>query len=262
MSLQTCLANVAHWRQEFHASSSVTSSLRHPAPRTFFPEIAAMVLSYNEYSQAAWLVLDALSDIGETWCCLVGGLAAELHGVDRTSKDLDIAVLRPDMSAREIQDALVDLYPARFYLERPRDRNADFLKLMYRIPYTNHVIRVDLLLQNNPDLEIPSTFHRNHFVMINQLHVAPLYFVLYHKLLGWERRIYAPQYWKRRQAHEKDHDDILELCFLLYRAGIQPLSKAHMGRLYLENFKSRAEDFAERYEGIARTRLRMIGFDV
>ncbi|CAG8671569.1 16461_t:CDS:2 [Acaulospora colombiana] len=178
-----------------------------------------MVLSWDECYWAADYVLDALAEIGETWSCLVGGMAAKLHGVDRIVKDLDIAILRPDMSEEEIQDALIDYDSDRFYLERPRNRTAEFFKLMYRIPNSTHVIKVDLLLSSHPDLEIPWSFHRNHFVEINGLQVAPLYFVLYHKLLGWEIRINSYQLWKQYQANDKDYPDIISLCDILYRAG-------------------------------------------
>lgn len=45
-----------------------------------------MVLSYDDCWVAATNVLNALSDIGETWSCLVGGMAARLHGVNRVVK--------------------------------------------------------------------------------------------------------------------------------------------------------------------------------
>jgi hypothetical protein len=237
-----------------------------------------MVLSYVECYWAAQYVLEALDDIGETWCCLVGGMAARLYGVDRLVKvvrpvtlgcmlaelvqDLDIVVLRPEMSEEDIQNALVDYDSDRFYLERPRDRTVDFYKLMYRIPNTTHVIKIDLLLNDNPDLEIPWTFHRNHFVIIADLKVAPLYYVLYHKLLGWELRINSYQRWKQDQANSKDYTDIIALCDLMYRSGVRPLSKAHMGRQYLDNYQRRAEYFAETYGSIARDRLWRIGIDV
>jgi hypothetical protein len=45
-----------------------------------------MVLSYDECYWAAEYVLEALDAIGEAWCCLVGGMAARLYGVDRLVK--------------------------------------------------------------------------------------------------------------------------------------------------------------------------------
>jgi hypothetical protein len=175
---------------------------------------------------------------------------------------LDIVVLRPEADEEDIQYALVNYDSDRFYLTSPRDRTADFNKLMYRIPGTSSVIKIDLLLSTVPELEIPSTFHRNHFVYINGLAVAPLYFVLYHKLLGWQDRVYHHKRWKRDQADGKDYDDIIELCAILRRQRIFPLSKAHMGRAYLDNFSSRAEDFSSSYNGEGPSRFRAIGFDV
>ncbi|KAG8780982.1 hypothetical protein FRC20_002735 [Serendipita sp. 405] len=226
---------------------------------------ASSGLSYDECYQAAGNVLDALADIGEDWTCLVGGMAAKLHGVERRVKDLDIAVLHPYKSEEDIQDDLADHYSGRFYLVPSQDPTQTFLKPMYRIPGTTHNIKVDLLLGSDPAVEIPSTFHRNHFVEIDGLPVAPLYYVLYHKLLGWDIRSSDPKrHWKRKQAREKDYPDIIALCQLLYNNRIRPLSKGHMGRLYLCNYQARAEILADYYadEGQARTHLRRIGIYV
>jgi hypothetical protein len=46
----------------------------------------SMVLAYEDCFYAADQVLEALSEIGETWCCLIGGMAARLHGVSRHVK--------------------------------------------------------------------------------------------------------------------------------------------------------------------------------
>ncbi|PVF95465.1 hypothetical protein CPB86DRAFT_788021 [Serendipita vermifera] len=221
-----------------------------------------MVLSYDKCYWATDYILEALAEIGETWCCLVGGMAAKLHSVERVVKDLDIVVLRPDMSEEEIQDALVDYDSVSFYLEGPRNRGVDFFKLMYRILNSTHVIKVDLLLNSEPDLEIPWTFHRNHFVTIHGLQVAPLYFVLYHKLLRWDIQINSYQRWKQDQATEKDYPDIISLCNIIYRAGVWPLTKAHMGRQYLDNFEKRVDDFIETYGNKARRKFERIGFNV
>lgn len=60
-------------------------------PETFSADLSdtiacLMVLSYDECFLAAENVIDALSNIGETWCCFVGGMAAKLHGVSRHVK--------------------------------------------------------------------------------------------------------------------------------------------------------------------------------
>jgi hypothetical protein len=174
---------------------------------------------------------------------------------------LDIIVLGPYDPA-DIQDALVEYDPESFYLERPRDRTASFNKLKYQIPGTNPAIKVDLLLSSEEDMEIPSGLSPNHFVTIRGLSVAPLYFVLYHKLLGWEVRFNHNERWKRDQANGKDYNDIIQICTLLRRQRIRPLSKVHMGRLYLQNLALRAQEFADEYGGEANSKLRSVGFDV
>jgi hypothetical protein len=42
--------------------------------------------SYNNFLFAAKNVLEALEDIGETSCCLVGGMAVRLRGIRREVK--------------------------------------------------------------------------------------------------------------------------------------------------------------------------------
>jgi hypothetical protein len=176
-------------------------------------------------------------------------------------QDLDILILPPAVDELTLQEALVDLEPDNFFLRYPRSRNATFMKLYYRIPGTSHKIKVDLLLSTEPKLEIPHSFRHTHFVYLNQLAVAPLYFVLYHKLLGWEDRVNSREYWKRLKAVEVDYPDIIRLCIVADRDGLRPLSKSHMGRLYLDNFYDRADSFAEQYEP-GRTQFRRLGFSL
>ncbi|KIM29822.1 hypothetical protein M408DRAFT_328630 [Serendipita vermifera MAFF 305830] len=218
--------------------------------------------SYEKILQAAENVLDALDEIGETWCCLVGGLAVKLYGTDHRVSDLDILVLSPDTDQRGVQDALVELQPDRFLLQRPREPNVDFMKLYYRIPGTKHRIKIDLLLSTTPELEIPQALRPSHFVYSNNLPLAPLYFTLYHKLLGWDKRITAKASWRRKKAWVKDSPDILGLCDIAANQGLRPLSKSHMGREYRVNFQSRAQAFVRRYGGDAGEKFRRIGFRV
>jgi hypothetical protein len=153
-------------------------------------------------------------------------------------------------------------YPTEFFLRRPRNRKANWMLLRYRIPGTSRSIKIDLLLQSEPAVEIPTTFHRNHFLFINDLPVAPLYFVLYHKLLGWDWRLKTGPGWRKKDAHSKDHDDIYALCLKIGKEGSLPLRKTHMGRLYKTNFFTRAAAFCNMYKGDERRAFQMIGFDV
>jgi hypothetical protein len=157
---------------------------------------------------------------------------------------------------------LVNLQPDHFELHFPERPGAEFMKLKYQIPGTFYKINIDLLLSTAPNLEIPSSFRRSHFVHLNHLPVAPLYFVLYHKLLGWEDRVNSSEEWKQRRAAEVDHPDIISLCSIADRYGIKPLSKSHMGRVYLSNFRRRANDFLERYGGETENDFRRLGFPV
>jgi len=42
--------------------------------------------TYNNFLFAARKVLEALEDIGEEWCCLVGGMAVRMWGIQREVK--------------------------------------------------------------------------------------------------------------------------------------------------------------------------------
>lgn len=219
--------------------------------------------SYDNWLYAARLVIKALEDVGEPWCCFVGGMAARLWGVRRTIKDLDVIVLQPDVDPETLKRSICQRYPHLFYLKRPRNRHHTWRKLYLHIPRTQHKVKVDILLSTEKNLEVPDGFHRNHFVHINGLPVAPLYFVLYHKLLGWEDRVASRERWKKEKADDVDYPDIIRLCEILRQHGIYPLSKTHMGRLYKENFQRRAEYFCERYDkDLPRMRLEAIGFNV
>ena len=166
------------------------------------------------------------------------------------------------MDAASIQKALVKENPQSFYLRRPQDRTATFKKLFYRIPRTSHTIKIDLLLSSEEALETPVALHSNHFEYRNQIPVAPLHFVLYHKLMGWENRAESEESWKREKANSTDYQDIINLCDMSFEEGLQPLSKSHLGRFYLHNFEYRADSFVENYGRNARKRFRKIGFPV
>ncbi|CAG8686390.1 16154_t:CDS:2, partial [Acaulospora colombiana] len=196
----------------------------------FFPNEKETVEScYRDFLPASQLVLAALREIGEAWCCLVGGMAIRLNGKRaREVKDLDIIILNASADSRSIQVALVQRYPTMFFLVPPRDRAATFMKLFFRIPKTPHSIKVDLLLSSIPILEIPSTFHKGHFVSLHSFQVAPIYFVLYHKLFGWNLRYHAQEKWNNEKAKEVDHPDIIYLCdrigqssFVTFTAGLR-----------------------------------------
>jgi hypothetical protein len=131
------------------------------------------------------------------------------------------------------------------------------MKLYYRIEDSQD-IKVDLLLNSNPELEIPLQMVPSHFEYIADLPVAPLYFVLYHKLLGWEDRVNASEFWKRKRAGTRDYNHILGLCQEAWYRDVYPLSKSHMGRLYLDNFYRRADGFTDQYP--VAEYFRRIGF--
>jgi len=134
------------------------------------------------------------------------------------------------------------------------------MKLYYRIPRTRHTIKIDLLLSDEPGLETPSSLRPSHFEYINEIPIAPLYFVLYHKLMGWDTRLDSGESWKEEKANNVDYHDILDLCDILFEEDVKPLSKTHMGKLYSENLKARADLFVEIYGRSARNKFRRIGF--
>jgi hypothetical protein len=136
------------------------------------------------------------------------------------------------------------------------------MKLYYNIPRTEYSTKVDLLLSTTPEVEIPTSLHTNHFEVINELRVAPLYFLLYHKLVGWELRSSSGERWREEIADGQDKEDILALCDIAYEDDIEPLSKSHMGSMYLDNFARRVDLFIDEYDGAWKRKFRRIGFDV
>jgi hypothetical protein len=162
----------------------------------------------------------------------------------------------------DLQDTLIEEYPDSFYLVKPQMRGAKYMKLYFRIPRTHHAIKVDLLLPSEPDLEIPRALKSKHCEYLNSLDVAPDYYLLYHKLLGWDCRVNADEDWKVRKAHNVDYEDILFLCDVLYDQEIEPLDKSHLGARYLRNLSARAAEFCDMYGRRASKRFRKIGFDV
>ncbi|KAG8763369.1 hypothetical protein FRC20_008129 [Serendipita sp. 405] len=215
--------------------------------------------SYDNCIFASKNVFDALEAVGETQCCLVGGMALRLNGIRRQVKDLDIVVLSSETDTETLKRALVEHEPDRFQLQHPFDSHGTSMKLYYRIPRTAHRIRIDLLLSTNPEVEIPDGMHQNHFVYLNGLATAPLYFLLYHKLLGWDRRINSSQQWQREKATDVDYHDVLRLCDILYRKGVKPLEKTHGGKTYLALFRKRSDAFGGRYEQAVARRFEKIG---
>jgi hypothetical protein len=182
-------------------------------------------------------------------------------------QDLDIIVLNRYANVDKIQASLVSHKPESFYLGKPLKKGvkrygSTFKKLYYRIPGTQRGIKVDLLVMSKPDVEIPRTLKQDHFEYLNSLDVAPDYYVLYHKLLGWDCRINSANKWKVQKATEVDYSDIIFLCDLLYESGVAPLDKSDLGRTYLRNFTERATKFCNMYGRSTTKRFKRIGFEV
>lgn len=174
--------------------------------------------------------------------------------------------MRSQRNAAGIQRALLTAFPKDFSLKRPKKKagryTTAFFNLYFNIPKTDQAIKVDLLLWSVPEIEILVELKKDYIEMINTLRVAPLYFVLYHKLLGWEKRKSSGEAWKEEIAHGQDKKDILRLCDIAYGSGLKPLSKAHMGKIYIDNFSRRADLFVDEYNDEGRVKLRLIGFNV
>jgi hypothetical protein len=151
-----------------------------------------------------------------------------------------------------------------FYLAVPKKPGATFKILKYRIPGTLRTIKIDLLLSNEPNVEIPRSLLPSHFVSRNGLPVAPIYFVLYHKLIGWEDRVNSLTGWRQRKAANVDYPDIINLCHIADEFDVKPLSKTHMGAVYLQNFRIRANRFMEHYDwrSTPTSAFRQLGFPV
>lgn len=225
------------------------------------------------YLSAARDIMNYLEILGERQTCLIGGLAVRLQGIiippsetpnqnprTRRIPDIDIVILKTSKKdIAEIQRDLELNWPERFFLVPSVKPGATFKKLHYRVPLTSLSIKVDLLMSDAPELEISPHLHWNHFEVIDGLRVAPIYFLLYHKLLGWEKRISSEEKYHHIKIKLRDIPHIEGLCKLARQRGQLPLSKSHMGRLYLNNLRYRAADFTHHYQGTNRL-FRQIGF--
>lgn len=162
-------------------------------------------------------------------------------------QDVDILVLNPSSTQAQLKSRLETRFPFHFYTEDSKTQPGVFRRLLYRVPRARRVIGIDLLLANEPAVEIPKGLRMSHAMLLNGLPTAPLDYLLYHKLLGWADRVHSPRRDKRVKARTKDYNDILQLCNRISEAQIRPLAKRYMGHYYQQKFKERARQFVARY---------------
>ncbi|KAG9054252.1 hypothetical protein FS842_005681 [Serendipita sp. 407] len=220
----------------------------------------------NKFTQAelwdaARYTLRALEDIvAESF--LVGGAALYLHGLQRDVGDLDFVALPCCEECIRCQHcikrALVNEYPERFYLKDSVKPDAKYQILMYKVPLTGNSIKIDILTREDPGVEIPDELGIEHTVVPSDFPVAPLEFLLYHKLLGWQRRMRSryPNY--RETAMTKDKDDTYNLCSLLYDNGLRPMDVSFGSIDYRELLGKRADLFILKHGSEAEYHLALV----
>jgi hypothetical protein len=173
---------------------------------------------------------------------------------------LEILVLRPDADKVAIQDALVENDSEHFFTLSARKSHKGSRMLYYRIPRTPHSIKVDLLLSDDSDSEIPNNLHVNHFENINDVRVAPLQFVLYQELGRWYEEHSDED--SDDEDQEESHKAILRMAQILQNEEVNPLEKTHLGRDHLQELNSRVSAFCSTYGPAAAGQFRVIGFEV
>ncbi|KAG8822751.1 hypothetical protein FRC18_010961 [Serendipita sp. 400] len=161
-----------------------------------------------------------------------------------------------------LQTALCREFPDRFFLQKPATANAAFRLLKYRVPETDASIKIDILAQGDPTVEITHRLRVGHIVKREGFPVAPLKFLLYHKLLGWERRSESSLPHNQTKANTQDRNDIIDICNELYRRRYYPLRASYIGNAYKTNLERRAQSFVETYGDRERRVFRRIGFSV
>ncbi|CCA73074.1 hypothetical protein PIIN_07029 [Serendipita indica DSM 11827] len=157
---------------------------------------------------------------------------------------------------------LCQRFPDEFYW-RPSSTGAPWKMLYLRLPrWPYYTIKVDLL-SDEADIGIPDGFYRKRFVYVNKLPVAPLYLVLFHKLLGWHKCVRSAKSSDNEKARDIDQYDVIDICELNRQYGPFPLSKSHVGRSYLERFRDLADEFcAELGTNYVVKRFKKMGLDV
>ncbi|KAG8822750.1 hypothetical protein FRC18_010960 [Serendipita sp. 400] len=230
----------------------------------------------EELWKAAKFVFDALKEVGETECCLVGGAALFLHGVkrdvNRRIQDLDIIIFGKSRQVL-LKESLSRRFPNNFCLKDPRQPSSHYLRntvkpntdlklLMYKVPGKDYSIKIDLLMQSEPAVEITGRLGISHTVVKDGFPVAPLEFLLYHKLLGWERRSTSTLRHNLEKAKCQDYNDIIEVYRLIRRQQLSPLRVPYIGALYTTRLQARVQRFIISHGERERRRFRVIGFAV
>ncbi|KAG8831548.1 hypothetical protein FRC17_002999 [Serendipita sp. 399] len=212
-------------------------------------------LTEEEVWDAAGFIISALKESGRIDCCLIGGTALFLHGVEeREIKDLDFVVFLREKHCDKcihrqccLYSRISQAYPDRLKLVDSVKSNAPYSILMYEAPETKNTIKIDLLVPAEEAVEIPPGLTVDHVVYIDGWPVAPLEFLLYHKLLGWSKRIESFKK-NKRKAVTTDTGDIYNLCELLHSNGIDPLEAPFRSVKYNVRPRLRAKQFVE-YNG-------------
>ncbi|KAG8847574.1 hypothetical protein FRC20_002733 [Serendipita sp. 405] len=210
--------------------------------------------------------LDAIGQVsGQSRSCLIGGTALCLHGLRKDTGDIDLLVfLRPKCEkclnkSCCIRSSLVRNFPDRFSVRDAKKPGADYMVLLYWTPLTRCPIKVDILVSTDPKVEIPNSLGMDDTDELSGYPVAPLEFLLYHKLLGWQKRMESEYEYEREKAKTKDKNDILSLCSHLATNGLRPLDVAFGSSRYNGRLRLRSERFIREYGNEARHHLVLVG---
>jgi hypothetical protein len=200
-------------------------------------------------------------------------MALNLHHIRRKTTDLDIIILKPSSNQEDLKHALVDKFPEQFSVRPARKREGKrrprFKLLLYRPQddicpwYKKREIKVDLLLSSVRNVEAHwQGLAQKKFEVIRKLRVAPLHFVLFHKLLGREKRLMNHERPDQQQkAVDCDPPDIIRICSRMKRLGLRPLSEPSMSEAYKLRFTDRARNFTKHHPD-TRWRFKKIGFEL
>jgi len=189
-------------------------------------------------------------------CCVIGGLACTLWGMEewRYITDVDIVVLDNYADPEEIKDYIVNHHD-RFTLEPGKKRD----KLWFNLHWGRGLkCKVDIIVTGrHTELQIPK-MPKYHIVYPNNydIPVAPFPVLLILKVQGWRDRI-LKSYWNKVARDRGDINRLLEMTD----------DNDHLDyfRRYPKWFLRNAEELVRLYTGRypkKSSSFRQLGFDV
>ncbi|KAJ3558218.1 hypothetical protein NM688_g1060 [Phlebia brevispora] len=199
-------------------------------------------------------------------CCLVGGAACGLYGVDRTPNDVDLVVQANAHGQEYLKQLLCIHDSATFYLRSSKNPAATYRVLFaYLSPSTSRYSRyrrsckVDVLQPGI--MNIPSV-SKQRIVHINALPVMPFIPLLMLKLQAWEdhSRSWRADFQSKKYVDVRDIEKLLKIA--VERKENVRKDAAWLPESFVKAGRERLSRFLEAGHRETKSAWRRIGFDV